>query len=199
MDGHLKMAEMIVRDGLLIEGRITKLVPFAEAHLAAPRYLEWLRDRDVVSSLNLPVYLERPVAAETVEAYCNAITESDNDLFLAIHAKPDDSFIGTIKAGHIDWYARIGDIGIMIGDRAYWGRGIAQDSIFALCRYLFDEVALRKLTAGAMATNVAMIKVFEKLGFQHEAKLRAQDWQEDGGYCDHVLLGCFRQELRRPQ
>ena len=183
--------------GLRLEGERTCLVSFSEAHRDDPAYLNWLRDPDVVRTLYLPDYLAGPVPYKDVKTYCDRMIRSETDLFLALIDKTDDRFVGTLKAGHTNWYAGVSDIGIMVGDKDTWGKGFAQDAIFTLCHYLFQTVGLRKLTSGAMSINPAMIKVFEKLGFQREALLRAQDRTEDG-YCDHVHFGCFPDELRTP-
>ena len=185
------------KEGLHLEGERTRLELFSEIHRDDPAYLNWLRDPDVVRTLYLPDYLAGPVPYEEVKTYCNRMINSETDLFLALTDKTDDRFVGTWKAGHTNWYAGISDIGIMVGDKGTWGKSLAQDSIFTLCRYLFQTVGLRKLTSGAMAINPAMIKVFEKLGFRREALMRAQDRIEDG-YCDHVHFGCFPDELRAP-
>jgi ribosomal-protein-alanine N-acetyltransferase len=121
--------------------------------------------------------------------------ESVQDHYFALYFAPEERFIGTIRIGHIDWNCATADIGIMIGDRDYWGRGIAQDAISAAARLAYSELGLRRLTAGAMAINPGMIRVFEKLGFKREGCFRAHDRLREGGYCDHIYLGCFEDEF----
>jgi len=188
MDGDL-MTPRLVRDGLRIEGTRSWLVPFEPRHRDDPDYLAWLRDREVVRTLNLPGYLAAPVPAAKVAAYCDALMRSDRDLLLALHDRADGAFVGTVKAGHIDWHAGTADIGIMIGRRDRWGRGLASDAIHALARHLFDRVGLRN--------NPAMIRVFEQLGFVREGLFRRQDRLGDA-YIDHIHFGCFANELRQP-
>lgn len=182
------------RDGLVLTATKTRLVTFGETHRDDPAYLCWLRDYEVIKTLDLPAYVAAPVSHETVAAYCNKLMSSPNDLFLAMHDLSDDRFIGTVKAGHIDWYTRTADIGIMIGEKSRWGSGFAKDALGALCRYLFERVELRRLTAGAMAINPAMCAVFETLGFKREGVFRQQDRFEEG-FCDHIHFGCFADEL----
>jgi RimJ/RimL family protein N-acetyltransferase len=196
MDGNL-MTRGLVRVGLRIEGARSWLMPFEATHRDDPHYLAWLRDAEVVRALNLPDYLAAPVPAAKVAAYCNALMHSDRDLLLALHDRVDGAFVGTVKAGHIDWHAGTGDIGIMIGRRDRWGRGLATDAVYALACHLFDAVGLRKLTAGSMASNPAMIRVFESLGFVREGVFRRQDRLGDD-YIDHIHFGCFANELRQP-
>jgi RimJ/RimL family protein N-acetyltransferase len=196
MDGDL-MTPRLARDGLRLDGARCWLEPFAPRHRDDPDYLSWLRDAAVVRTLNLPDYLAAPVPAAKVAAYCEALMTSDRDLFLALHDRTDDAFVGTVKAGHIDWHAGTADIGIMIGRRDRWGRGLATDAIHALARHLFGRVGLRKLTAGSMASNPAMIRAFERLGFVREGVFRRQDRLGDT-YIDHIHFGCFADELRQP-
>ncbi|MCG8670375.1 MAG: GNAT family N-acetyltransferase [Pseudomonadales bacterium] len=179
---------------LRFDGVICYGLPFADEHLRNPNYLDWLRDYDVIRTLNLPSYWE-PVTEDEVKRYCRNVMASDTDKFFALHAGDSGRFIGTVRLGHIDWTGGIGDIGIMIGERQYWGRGIAQDAVSAVAKLAFSRLRLRKLTAGAMSINPAMIHVFEKLGFQREACLRQHDRLREGGYCDHIHLGCFRDEF----
>lgn len=196
MDGDLSV-QGLRREQLRLVGHETYLVPFGPDHLQEPAYLSWLRDAEVVKTLNLPHYVEGPVPLQEVRAYCERMMSSDNDLFLAIHLQQDEVFVGTAKAGHIDWYAETADVGIMIGRKDLWGCGLAQDAVAALCRHLFGSLGLRRLAAGSMASNPAMIHVFEKLGFRREGVFRQQDRLGDM-YVDHVHLGCLRAEFLDP-
>ena len=179
-----------------IDGDVCYAVPFTERHLHDPAYLGWLRDIDVVRTIGRPDYWT-PVPFDEVLAYCRGLFASPNDYFFALHYRADEAFVGTLRAGHINWRSRIADVGIMIGHRGYWGHGIGLDAVRALSRWLFERLEMRRLTGGAMAVNPAMIRIFEKLGFVHEARFRQQDVLPEGDYCDHVHLGCFRDEYER--
>jgi [ribosomal protein S5]-alanine N-acetyltransferase len=193
MDRDLAIAKLGGADLELVGARV-RCTRFSGRHLESPDYLGWLNDHEVVRTLNLPSYW-RGVAFATVRTYCENLMASSTDLFLAVHDLTDGAFVGTAKAGHISWHASTADIGIMIGRKDRWGRGLGRDAVSTLCHHLFEEVRLRKLTAGAMAVNPAIIRLFETLGFHREAVLREQDLTE-GGFCDHLLFGAFRHEFR---
>ncbi len=180
-----------------LDGTLVYAVPFSERHMRDPAYLGWLRDYEVIRTLNLPAYWQ-PIDEAEAHAYCRRLIASARDAFFALYCRADDAFIGTLRAGHIDRCARVADIGIMIGRRDYWGRGMATDAVAMLARWLVDRLGMRRLTAGAMAINPAMIRVFERLGFRREGCLRQQDPLREGGYCDHILLGCLADELKVP-
>lgn len=177
-----------------IQGRKTRLVPFADHHLANPAYLAWLRDHEVVRTLNLPSYLIAPIPFAEVESYCRRLMSSETDRFFAIELDAGQDFIGTLKVGAINRYAGTADIGIMIGRRDLWGQGLAYDAISAVCNRLFRVEGFRRLTAGAMEINPRMIRVFEKLGFKREGCFRRQDRLGDD-YFDHIHLGCLAPEF----
>jgi RimJ/RimL family protein N-acetyltransferase len=176
-----------------LDGKNVFLVSFEEEHLSDDRYFRWLCDYDVVKSLNRLEYI-MPIKYEDVVQYCNAVWASHKDVFLALYAKEKEEFIGTVKIGNINWYSRTADVGIMIGEKKYWGKGAGTDAVWCVCKYLFEVLGLRKLTGGAMAVNEAMIKIFQNLGFKIEGRMRDQDRYE-GTYCDHVYLGCFHREF----
>lgn len=193
MDGVVSDARVEPR----IEGARVALTPFDESHLADPAYRRWLRDPAVVAPLNLPRYLAGEVSDAEIEAYARRLMADDAVWFFALLLRDEREFVGTVKAGPIDRYAGRADLGVMIGRTNLWGRGLASDALGALARRLIEGEGLRRLTAGAMATNPSMIRVFEKLGFQREGVFRQHDRQGDV-YIDHIHLGCLADELRTP-
>ena len=184
---------------ICLVGELATLMRFAPHHKRDAAYLGWLRDHEVLRTLNLPHYMERPVSRAEIDSYCDRLMVSSDDMFLAIHLTADNSFAGTLKAAKIDRYAGHADIGIMIGRKELWGQGLATDAIGLLCRYLFENVGMRRLTAGCMATNPGMIRVFEKLGFQREGVFRDQDRISETEFCDHIHLGCLHGEFTMPK
>ena len=77
-------------------------------------------------------------------------------------------FIGTAKIGHINWRSGIADVGIMIGEKKYWGKGLGTEVVNLITKYAFDYLSLRKLVAGTNANNIGMCKCFFSNGFKKE-------------------------------
>ena len=177
-----------------LDGEISYLVPFDEDHLNNKDYLSWLRDYDVIKTINRLDYV-RPISFAEVKGYCESVMQSKDDIFLAIYEKKENSFIGTMKL-KINWVTRAADVGILIGNKELWGKGIGTDSVKTAGRYLFDTLGMRKLTSGLMDINPGMLKVFERAGFKQEGVFRKQDFFE-GGYVDHIYFGCFKDEFQR--
>lgn len=180
-----------------IEGTQIFLTPFATRHLMDPAYRSWLADREVVQYLGRPEYFAAvPFAA--IRAYVERVWANDRCSFFAVHAMADGAFVGTTKVTFgekIGPVPDVADVGVMIGDRGSWGKGLATDALRVTCRHAFETLGARRLTAGAMAPNVAVIRAFVRIGFVEEGRLR-QHFVLDGQGADHVLLGCLRGELK---
>lgn len=176
-----------------LEGNVSYLIPFGEKHLNNKCYFKWLRDYDVVKTINRLDYI-CPISFDEVKEYCEKVIRSKNDIFFAINFRENHKFIGTLRVNRIDWYTRTADIGILIGEKDYWRKGVATDSIFTVSIYLFKILGMRKLVANYMEINPGMGRVFNKLGFKVEGRFRKTDSFE-GEYKDHIYMGCFEDEF----
>jgi ribosomal-protein-alanine N-acetyltransferase len=181
---------------LRIDGQRVYLVPFEEVHLNDSRYFDWLTDLEVMRFIGRDEYL-KPIRFDAVREYVHQVWASEYASFFAVHQLATGLFVGTVKLNYLNQSGlrnRTADVGVMIGDREQWGKGLATDALHTLCRYAFDTLGVRKLTAGCVADNDAVAKVFRRIGFREEGRLRQQLFV-GGEYRDHLLLGCVRGEL----
>jgi ribosomal-protein-alanine N-acetyltransferase len=158
----------------------------------SPNYLQWLSDPLVNQYLEIRHNVPESVSA--LREFVRSVNASDNTLMLGIFSIRDNLHIGNIKVGPIDWIHRRADIGFLIGDKQYWGKGIATASIMLLINYCILNLGLKKLTAGCYEPNVGSYKALEKSGFVMEGKLRSHsEYLGDRvnvvlfGYCDDFV------------
>lgn len=147
-----------------LEGVIINLIPFQDRHLS-DRYVGWLNDPLVVK------FSEQRHRRHSLES-CREYVEScrtGNTLLWAIETK-DSAHIGNISAT-IDQHNRIADVGILLGDRNCWGKGIGSEAFRLLVTFLLGEGNMRKITSGTMSENTAMLKLMKKAGMRREAVL----------------------------
>ena len=174
---------------LKLEGKRIYLRRVTEAD-ANRTYLGWLNDPEINR------YLESRFKKQTLErlkAYIREITSSAANLFLAIVLKDNERHIGNIKLGPIDNHHRLGDIGLIIGEKDCWGKGYASEAIQLLVDHAFKTLKLHKLTAGCYANNMGSAKAFIKVGFTEEGKLKSHYFC-DGNYVDRICLGMTNPE-----
>ncbi len=182
---------------MLAQGKLTYISYFRDIHLNDPSYYEWVTDIEVVRYIGREEYLTKIPFSE-VQQYVWDMWDNKFCEFLAVHENENDKFVGTAKVNFMNdrgFKNRIADIGIMIGDKNSWGKGLATDVLRTVSNFAFKELGVHKLTAGAMSPNIAVIKAFKRIGFIEEGTLRQQLLKEDGEFCDHILLGCFKSEL----
>ncbi len=176
---------------LTITGENIKVVPFVEHHLRNPCYLSWLRDPEVM------IYARRDfssaISFDDALKYVQSLWNSTQDYFFAIETLPDNTFIGTLKLGHIDWRAGVADLGIMVGDKIFWGKGLATSACSLALAYAFEELGMNKVIIGCKEPNLGMIKVAQKLGFTQEGYLRENNFFS-GQRSGHYYFGLLRRE-----
>lgn len=106
----------------------------------------------------------------------------------AVETKEDRIFIGRCGFIHVDWKNRLAELGIMIGDSDFRGKGYGTDAVQVLCDFGFRELNLHKVKATVFDFNTAAIKAYEKCGFVREGLLKNELFRE-GSYHDVIVMG----------
>ncbi|GAA6170848.1 hypothetical protein NBRC116592_05180 [Colwellia sp. KU-HH00111] len=131
-------------------------------------YYQWLNDPQVNQ------FLETRFVVQSKEKIAEFVTSKDgdpNEILLAICDKEQDLHIGNIKLGAINWYHRRAEISLLVGNKKYWGKGIATQAIQLISEFAFQTLNLNKLMAGAYQNNIGSIKAFQKCGYKIEGEV----------------------------
>jgi len=64
------------------------------------------------------------------------------------------------------------ELGIMIGDRAYWSRGYGTDAVDTLLKYIFTETNMKRVYLHTLEWNLRAQKSFGKSGFRQLKRVR---------------------------
>jgi ribosomal-protein-alanine N-acetyltransferase len=169
----------------MLSGATTELRRFNESCITAD-YLNWLNDPEVLRFSNQRF---RQHARENCLSYLATFNETSN-YFLAIYERESGRMIGTMTA-YVNENHGTADMGILVGDRAVWGRGMGCDAWCTLLTFLLNVRGLRKVTGGTLACNLGMIKVMERSGMRLEAVREAQEIVE-GKPQDALYYAKFR-------
>lgn len=163
------------------------LEPFNEDFLSQ-NYVSWLNDPEVVR------YSEQrhhPHTIGTCRAYMKSFIGSAN-LFYAIVLNEKNRHIGNINA-YIDLSNKSADMGIMIGEKDCWGKGYAKEAWLLLISHLFENLHLRKITAGTMSINKPMLSLMKKSGMKPDGK-RKKYFLFEGKEVDLVHVTLYRDQ-----
>lgn len=151
-------------------------------------YYKWMNDPEVFRFTETRY---KPSSMESLREYILKTNENPSVLFLAMVDKEKQKHIGNIKLGPINNIHRFGDIGIIIGEKDYWGKGLATEAIQAISEFAFKNFGLNKITAGCYENNIGSVKAFEKAGFEIEY-IQKKQYLFEGQFISAVRLCLFR-------
>jgi len=105
----------------------------------------------------------------------------------------DDVFVGYTQIGDLDTTNRKCDIGVVVGEKHYWSRGIGTVAARVTTEIAFTEVGMHRAVAVASERNRASIRCFTKIGYVEEGRLRDANLR-DGEFFDLVILSVLEHE-----
>ena len=125
-----------------------------------------------------------------------------NGMSWVVEADVDDGAEGKV-IGHcalfnVDDVAHTAELGIVIGDKAYWGRGYGSDAVNVLLDYAFRLRNLRKVYLNVNGNNPRAMRAYAKCGFVEEGRWRKHVWS-NGEYVDLVCMGILREEYKKSE
>lgn len=164
---------------MFLQGKNIRLVRFNSRHMTT-KYAGWLNDPEVNQFLCVG---RIPVDIEKIENL-----NDDHTVFFAILLQDGDGgyiHIGTTSLNSIDWINRKGEIGYMIGDKRFWGKGLATEVVQLVSDYALKRLNLHKVEAGVVEGNIGSIKVLEKNGFKEYGIIPDDYFYEDTYYNTH--------------
>ena len=155
-------------------------------------YYNWINDPNINQFLETRFL---PRSLQNIEQFVRSMDGKNDEILFAICIKENDIHIGNIKLGPINWIHRFADISLLIGDKNYWGKGIATEAIKLISSFGFNELNLHKLKAGCYVDNKGSEKAFVKAGYFIEGTLK-QHFFFKGNYRDTTLLAKLNNEVK---
>lgn len=155
-------------------------------------YYTWMNDNEVTQFLESRFY---PNSTSSITEFIRKNDSDPSTIFLALINRSDEVHVGNIKLGPINWIHRFAEVGILMGEKSYWGKGIATEALKLVSFYAFNKLNLRKLTAGCYSNNKGSEKAFLKAGFSIEGT-RKSHFFYNGEYVDYTLLGLINTEFQ---
>ena len=165
-------------------GKRVKISRFTKEDIC-DKYLSWLNDESITKYSNQRFNLHN---YSTSLEYLASFKDTKN-LFLAIKTIESDELIGTMTA-YISPNHQTADLGILLGDKSYTGKGYALESWNLLISWCESCRNIRKITAGTIEANKPMIKLMDNSGMTFEGSRKHQEIFEGKPY-DILYYGKF--------
>ncbi|MBK9209108.1 MAG: GNAT family N-acetyltransferase [Anaerolineales bacterium] len=155
-------------------------------------FYAWVNDPDVTRYLSL--YL--PMSTVDEENWFNSMTQrSQSEKTLVIEVRDGNGWkmIGNCGVFDIDTIGRLGEIGIMLGEKDEWDKGYGTEAMSLLVRHCFETLNFNRVYLRVYAENLRAKRAYEKAGFVEEGRLREAVYK-NGKYDDVIIMSVLRAE-----
>jgi len=153
---------------------------------------KWINDPEVWQYLNH----RPPINSFREREHIESLGKTPGEYCLGVVVRAGDRLIGSVGLHRVHLVNRSAELGIMIGDKSYHGRGYGSEAVRLMVRYGFEELNLNRIDLHVLAHNLRAICCYQKAGFVHEGCLR-QAMFRNGHYEDEYRFSMLRDEWER--
>jgi len=175
----------------VLQGAALTLRPFTVADISV-RYLSWLVDPEVTRFLEIRHAVQ---TRETATAFVSAFAGPVEKYMWGIENR-ETGLIGTTTLYDINRVHGLSELGLLIGDKEFWGHGVSAETVNLVAGFAFDTLNLRRLSGGSYARNHGMNFTYRRLGFTLEGKQRKAFTVAPGEFVDGFRWGLSAEEWR---
>ncbi|NPU86156.1 MAG: GNAT family N-acetyltransferase [Syntrophaceae bacterium] len=177
-------------EGPILETGRLRIVPFGEAYLTS-RYVGWLNDPEVV---RFSEQRHHKHSLASCREYWQSFSGTPHYFWAIVVSAGVRGHIGNMNA-YVDEKNLVADVGILIGEKKAWSKGYGLEAWSAVCCYLLGPAGMRKVTAGTLALNAAMLRLMKKSGMVEDGR-RIRHYLFDSCEVDVIHSALFRQDLQ---
>lgn len=128
-------------------------------------YVGWFSDNDVIR------FSDNQFNKFSIERQISYVQDCLENPDISLYGIFDNEIhIGNITLTGLSSKHKRAEISYVIGNKSYWGKGIASYAIKYIVREAKDQYCLNRIYAGVADKNVGSIKALEKNGFSFEGK-----------------------------
>jgi len=172
---------------MLIHGDLVELRATERADL--PNYVPWLNDEETMAYFGS--YEPASLAGE--ERWYEEEGKNPATRNYAVYYQ--DEHVGGAGFAHLDFRNRSAEVGLFIGRKDLWDKGLGQDILRALLRHGFEQLNLHRIYLRVFAENARAVRCYEKAGFRHEGRQRDLYFRH-GRYHDLLFMSVLEDEYR---
>jgi diamine N-acetyltransferase len=108
------------------------------------------------------------ITIEIERDWLSRVLQKTNQRRFAICVNEESHYVGNVQLTDIE--EDKAQFHIFIGDRKYWGRGIASKATRLLLIYGFETLRLHEIYLYVHKDNIAAIKLYQKCGFNYQSE-----------------------------
>ncbi len=173
---------------IIISGENISLSPLVQEDL--DKLWLWINDKEI--SQYLTVY-RRLFSKEAEKEWLNkTLMDTENPTF-AILSNTNKNIIGVVSLT-VDKENNNSVLGIFIGEKNLWNKGLGTEAIILLLDYAFNVLNLHKVWLGVFSFNKRAYQVYQKVGFKEVGRLREHMRVGDCRYSDYIIMDILNRE-----
>lgn len=169
----------------MLQGKLVTLRALEREDLPLAR--AYLQDPDVLAYFGFYV----PMSQADEEDWYENDRRNASTITFAIEV--EGRFVGGGGFSHLDHKHRRAEVGIFVGDKSLWDRGVGSEAMRQMIDYGFEQLNLHRIYLRVFAENQRAIHVYEKLGFQQEGRSRQSEWRH-GRWHDMLWMSILQPE-----
>ncbi len=157
-------------------------------------FVRWLRNPAMRRYLGMR-YISEAQEEKWIEHLIAASSgPTPSELPFVIEERLTERPIGNLTLRAIHWRDRHAELGIVIGEEEFWGKGYGTDAILTLLEIGFLWYGLHRIYLIVLEENERAIRAYEKCGFRVEGRQREAVFM-DGRYVDHIQMSILAHEF----
>jgi len=153
------------------------------------RYVGWLNDEKTSEFITFSK--QHWNTLDTVRDYVKKIAANPNILFFGIFERSENQHIGNIKFELLEPEKKTAEMGIMIGESCWRGKGVAREVLDGSADYLSNHLQISKIQLGVSKDNLPAVKAYQKAHFSIKKETKK------GGYIMVRTLNNSLNELKK--
>lgn len=154
-----------------------------------PLRVKWVNDPEIRHLL----MFDYPLSLAKTQAWFRQTVMDATKVHFSIVDRATDAVIGMTGLLDISTRHQRAQFYITIGEKGYWGKGIAGEVINLVIEYGFRELNLNRIFLYTLPGNEKARKVYEKKGFVREGELR-QHYYCVGKYQDLTVQSILKSD-----
>lgn len=163
---------------MLLSGKIT--IEELNLHNYSPSYICWLNDYQITKFLET-----KSLSKNEIEAFIKNCSDSTTEFLFGIFY--EGCHVGNVKLGQVDYRHKFGEIGLLVGEKKFHGKGIGSEALWLCCDFAKKKLGLHKVLGGMHEPNLASYKTFLKCGFREVGRFQ-QHRLVDGIWYNNIIM-----------
>lgn len=146
-----------------------ELVPAQKNEETVIKWLEWMNDPEILQFM----YDTEPYTHDEIARWVKKVTSDPRRHYFSIIADSQD--VGFVSLRQDEQPKTSAEIGIVIGDKYYWDKGIGSQTVKQVETYAKNEIGLTNIRAMIKPENERSIRLFTNNGYHEVARVRVND------------------------